>query len=540
MGRLCPPSKHALTQTMSEKNIGNLHEYSVSELSGAVKRTIEDAFGLVRVRGELGRVTRAASGHVYLDLKDEKSVISGVMWKGMAARLAIRPEQGMEVVATGRMSTFPGQSRYQLIIDTLEPAGVGALMALFEERKKKLAAEGLFAPERKRPLPFLPEVIGVVTSPSGAVIRDILHRLRERFPRHVIVWPTLVQGRGAEEKIAEAIRGFNALAPGGDIPRPDVLIVARGGGSLEDLWCFNEEIVARAAAESDIPLISAVGHETDTTLIDYAADKRAPTPTAAAEFAVPVRGELLSELLNKERRFAGAMTRLFETRRSALISASRGLGRPEDILGAATQRLDRASDGLRAGLRARLDMAMTRLARSSGRLTPGLLAAGFGARENRIGVLWSRISNNTDRIVADRRTRLGHMGERLSPGLFAGGFDYRNSRIVVAWSRISNNTDRIVADRRARLAASARMLAAVSYQSVLERGFALVRGGDGGLIRRAGDAPVGGAGEIQFADGARAIVFDGAAPTKSQKSPAKPASRKETPAPAPRQPRLFD
>ncbi|PQA87080.1 exodeoxyribonuclease VII large subunit [Hyphococcus luteus] len=484
---------------MSEKNIGNLREYTVSELSGAVKRTIEDTFGLVRVKGELGRVTRAASGHVYLDLKDEKAVISGVMWKGMAARLAIKPEQGMEVVATGRMSTFPGQSRYQLIIDSLEPAGVGALMALFEERKKKLAAEGLFAPERKRPLPFLPKVIGVVTSPSGAVIRDILHRLRERFPRHVIVWPTLVQGRGAEEKIVEAIRGFNALRPGGDIPRPDVLIVARGGGSLEDLWCFNEEMVARAAAASEIPLISAVGHETDTTLIDYASDKRAPTPTAAAEFAVPVRAELLAEVLNKERRFTGAVTRMFETRRSALVSAARGLGRPEDILGAATQRLDRASDRLRSGLRGRLDTALTALARASGRLTPGLLAAGFGQREHKIGVLWSRIETRTERIVADRGSRLQ---------------------------------------------ASARMLAAVSYESVLERGFALVRAKDGTLLRRAGDAAEGAGGEIQFADGVRAVHFDGAAPSKSPKSPAKSASQKETPKPdeagKPRQPRLFD
>ncbi|MEZ5894543.1 MAG: exodeoxyribonuclease VII large subunit [Parvularculaceae bacterium] len=473
---------------MTENKVGNLHEYSVSELSNAVKRTIEDAFGLVRVRGELGRVTRAGSGHVYLDLKDDKSVISGVMWKGMADRLAIRPEQGMEVIATGRMSTFPGQSRYQLIIDSLEPAGAGALMALLEERKKKLAAEGLFAAERKRPLPYLPQVIGVVTSPSGAVIRDILHRLRERFPRHVIVWPTLVQGRGAEEKIAEAIRGFNALPKDGDVPRPDVLIVARGGGSLEDLWCFNEEVVVRAAAASDIPLISAVGHETDTTLIDYVSDRRAPTPTAAAEFAVPVRSELLSDVLNFERRMATAASRLFETRRTSLISASRGLGRPEDLLGPSTQRLDRASDGLRAGLRARLDNALTSLARAGARLTPSLLAAGFAQRENLIAVRWTRIADRTERLVADRA---------------------------------------------ARLAASARVLSAVSYQSVLERGFALVRGADGTLIRRAAETAGVASGEIQFADGARRIAFENGTP---QKSPEKPAQKK---APA-RQGKLFD
>ncbi len=472
--------------------VGNIHEYTVSELSGAVKRTIEDTFGLVRVKGELGRVTRAGSGHVYLDLKDEKSVISGVMWKGMAARLAINPEQGMEVVATGRMSTFPGQSRYQLIIDTLEPAGVGALMALFEERKKKLAAEGLFAPERKKPLPYLPEVIGVVTSPSGAVIRDILHRLRERFPRHVIVWPTLVQGRGAEEKIAAAIEGFNKLEPGGDVPRPDVLIIARGGGSLEDLWCFNEEIVARAAAASDIPLISAVGHETDTTLIDYVADRRAPTPTAAAEIAVPVRSELLTELLNKERRFTGSAARLIETRKAALQSASRGLGRREDILGAAQQRLDRAGDGLRSGLRARLDNALTSLARASGRLTPNLLAAGFATREN---------------------------------------------KITAAWSRIADRTERTVTDRRSRLASAARVLAAVSYQNVLERGFALVRDEGGNLLRRAGETAGTAGGEIQFADGARGFRFEGAPRKPGPKKEQAKSKAKKT---APRQQRLFD
>lgn len=481
-----------MAERKTGSTVGNIHEYTVSELSGAVKRAIEDTFGLVRVRGELGRVTRAGSGHVYLDLKDDKSVISGVMWKGMAARLAINPEQGMEVVATGRMSTFPGQSRYQLIIDTLEPAGVGALMALFEERKKKLAAEGLFAPERKKPLPFLPEVIGVVTSPSGAVIRDILHRLRERFPRHVIVWPTLVQGRGADEKIAAAIEGFNRLAPGGDVPRPDVLIVARGGGSLEDLWCFNEEIVARAAAASEIPLISAVGHETDTTLIDYVADRRAPTPTAAAEMAVPVRSELLAELLNKERRFTSCAARLIDTRKAALQSASRGLGRPEDVLGAAAQRLDRAADGLRAGLRARLDNALTAVARASGRLTPNLLAASFTMRAN---------------------------------------------RVASAWSRIGDRTERIVEDRRARLSSSSRVLAAVSYQNVLERGFALVRDEAGGLLRRASEAAGAKGGEIQFADGARKFVFDGAPAVKDGKKASTKSTAKK---PAPRQPRLFD
>lgn len=471
---------------MAREQIGNVHEYTVSELSGAVKRAIEDNFGLVRVRGELGRVTRAASGHVYLDLKDEKAVLSSVMWKGMAERLTIRPEQGMEVVATGRMTTFAGQSRYQLIIDSLEPAGVGALMALFEERKKKLAAEGLFAPERKKPIPFLPDVIGVVTSPSGAVIRDILHRLRERFPRHVIVWPTLVQGRGAEEKIAAAIEGFNRLDGNSGVPRPDVLIVARGGGSLEDLWCFNEEIVARAAADSEIPLISAVGHETDTTLIDYVADRRAPTPTAAAEFAVPVRSELLSEVLNKERRMIGAAAQLMEARRAALVSAERGLGRPEDVLGAAQQLLDRKSDQLVAALRARAAHAANDLARIAGPLS--------------ITALKTR--------AADRLRETGALAKRLRPA-----------------------ARRLFDQRQDRLAASGRLLESYAYKNVLARGFALVRDGDGNLVRRAKAAPASGPGELEFSDGAAPIHF-GAAPT-GQKKPAKKATK-------PRQQTLFD
>ncbi|TAG27064.1 MAG: exodeoxyribonuclease VII large subunit, partial [Rhodobacterales bacterium] len=275
---------------------GNQPEYTVSELSGAVKRVIEGEFGLVRVRGEVGRVSRPASGHLYFDLKDDRSVIAAISWKGQVAKMQVRPEEGMEVVATGRMTTFPGQSKYQLIVDDVAPAGAGALMAMLEKRKAALGAEGLFDQGRKQLIPYLPKVIGVVTSPSGAVIRDILHRLRDRFPRHVLIWPVAVQGQACAPEVAAAIKGFNAIAPGGPIPRPDVLIVARGGGSLEDLWGFNEEIVVRAAAGSMIPLISAVGHETDTTLIDYAADLRAPTPTAAAELAVPVRLELLATL----------------------------------------------------------------------------------------------------------------------------------------------------------------------------------------------------------------------------------------------------
>src|SRR5690242_4651569 len=280
----------------------NLPEYSVSEIANALKRTVEDSFPFVRVRGEISGLKAAASGHTYFDLKDDKAVLNAIIWKQQSRLIKLRPESGLEVVCTGRITTYPGSSRYQIIVEQMELAGMGALMAMLEERKKKLAAEGLFAAERKKQLPFLPDVIGVITSPTGAVIRDIMHRLTERFPRRVILWPVAVQGERAAGEVAAAIRGFNALTAGGAVPRPDLLIVARGGGSIEDLMALNEESVVRAAAESMIPLISAVGHETDTTLIDFASDRRAPTPTAAAEIAVPVRTELLSQALNFERR----------------------------------------------------------------------------------------------------------------------------------------------------------------------------------------------------------------------------------------------
>ncbi|MBT8472782.1 MAG: exodeoxyribonuclease VII large subunit, partial [Marinicaulis sp.] len=423
---------------MPEKSIGNLNEYSVTEISTAVKKSIEENFGLVRVRGELGRISRPASGHVYVDLKDERSVLAGVMWKGVASRLSIQPEQGMEVIATGRMTTFAGQSKYQLVIDSMEPAGVGALMALLEERKKKLSAEGLFAEDRKKSLPYLPAVIGVVTSPSGAVIRDIMHRLRDRFPIHVLVWPTAVQGQGAAEKIAGAINGFNAIGEGDHVSRPDVIIVARGGGSLEDLWCFNEEIVVRAAAESVIPIISGVGHETDTTLIDYAADRRAPTPTAAAELAVPVRSEILAEIRNKERRLINQILRIREAKTALLSSAARALGRPDDILGAASQNLDRLTEELRNRMSNIVNGAALTAARASARLTPNTLLSLIERNQHAVGLAFTKIST---RVQNDNQT-----------------FEKRIDSI-------------------------GRVLRAVSYENVLARGFALVRNSQGQIVR---------------------------------------------------------
>ena len=328
----------------------NAAPLSISEISAILKRAVEDQFGFVRLRGELSGVKRAASGHLYCSLKDDKAVIDGVMWRGGAQRLAFRPEDGVEVIATGKLTTYPGRSKYQIVIESMEIAGEGALLALLEKLRARLADEGLFAPERKRALPFLPRVIGVVTSPTGAVIRDILHRLEDRFPTHVLVWPVLVQGEGAAQQVANAVRGFSAIAPGGPVPRPDLVIVARGGGSIEDLWSFNEEVVVRAVAESQIPVISAVGHETDTTLCDHAADRRAPTPTAAAEMAVPVRAELraqLDELALRKRRCALRPVTLGRERLEARVQR---LPRPDAILAAKAQKLDDLSERLRRGL----------------------------------------------------------------------------------------------------------------------------------------------------------------------------------------------
>ncbi|MEO1686725.1 MAG: exodeoxyribonuclease VII large subunit [Pseudomonadota bacterium] len=357
----------------ADETAGNLPEVSISELSSAVKRTLESGFGRVRVRGEVGRVSRPRSGHMYLDLKDDRAVLASVIWKGTVSRLSMDPTEGDEVVATGRLTTFPGQSRYQLIVEDMSLAGAGALLAKLERLKAALAAEGLFAEERKRRLPYLPETIGVVTSPSGAVIRDILHRLADRFPRRVLLWPVAVQGERCAPEVSAAIRGFDAL-PAGHPLRPDVLIVARGGGSVEDLWGFNEEAVVRAAADCTIPLISAVGHETDTTLIDFASDRRAPTPTAAAELAVPVRAELLATVGDLEQRRRRAAARLLADRGRRLRDLARALPRPEALLAERAQRLDAAALRLPRALIAFATAKRAALAQGpAGRFAPSLL-----------------------------------------------------------------------------------------------------------------------------------------------------------------------
>ena len=348
---------------------------TVSQLSAAIKRAVEDGFGRVRVRGELSGTKRAASGHFYACLKDDNALIDMVMWKGQAGRLAFRPDDGIEVIATGKLTTYPGRSKYQLVVESLEVAGEGALMLLFEKLKARLGAEGLFDRERKYDrLPFLPRTIGVVTSPTGAVIRDILHRLADRCPTHVIVWPVLVQGEGAAAQVAAAIRGFDALEPGGPIPRPDLVIVARGGGSIEDLWAFNEEVVVRAIADCRIPTISAVGHETDVTLADYAADVRAPTPTAAAEMAVPVRAELMTQLATWRGRMLGAANRHQGLAGERLTALARHLPRREALYAPQRQRLDDAGDRLDRCQRHRLAVVAERLTSRSAALRPALLA----------------------------------------------------------------------------------------------------------------------------------------------------------------------
>ncbi len=460
-----------------EDGFGNQPEFTVSELSFALKRTVEDAFGHVRVRGELGRVSRPGSGHIYLDLKDDKAVINGIIWKGVAQRLKIQPEQGLEVIVTGKLTTYPGQSKYQITIESLEPAGVGALMALLEERRKKFEAEGVFDQGRKKAIPYLPSVIGVVTSPTGAVIRDILHRISDRFPLHVLVWPVRVQGETSADEVARGIAGFNALKPGGDIPRPDLIIVARGGGSLEDLWGFNEEAVVRAAAASDIPLISAVGHETDWTLLDYVADERAPTPTAAAERAVPVRAELLAFVDDLKVRKTRGLWRVLEECKQALRASARGLPKPADLLSFARQRFDVSSSLLPRALMAGTQTFATRLTRIMSRLTPRPLEAGIRFNQERVGALNARANR--------------------SMGMF-------------------------LEKTRSKFLAEAKLLNSLSYHEVLRRGFALVRGDDGTMVRSVETAGAQQVIEIEFHDGRLTTAINKLAAHK-------PKSTKKTP-----------
>ena len=443
----------------------NLVEYSVSELAFALKRTVEEAYGLVRLRGEIsGFKGQHASGHCYFVLKDEKAAIEAVIWRSTFQRLKFKPEQGLEVIVKGRVTTYPDKSKYQIVVDDLKPAGIGALMALLEQRKRQLAAEGLFDAHRKLPLPYLPRIVGVVTSPTGAVIRDILHRLADRFPCHVLVWPVRVQGETCAIEVAAAIHGFNGLLIGASVPRPDLIIVARGGGSLEDLWGFNEEIVARAVAASTIPLISAVGHETNWTIIDLVADFRAPTPTAAAERAVPVRADLHIQVTSFGLRLGTCLRRLVEAQRILLLALARGLPRRTEILALPRQRFDGASARLGRALRANAHSHRAALARSAARLRPYLV-------------------RNAARGGRDQLTGLDRSGRRALSAL--------------------------VARSRERFHARTQLLNSLGYHNVLARGFTLVRDSEGLMLRRAAEVSAGERLDIEFADGHVSAQADG-------------------------------
>ncbi|MCF6343954.1 MAG: exodeoxyribonuclease VII large subunit [Devosiaceae bacterium] len=451
-----------------ENNATNAHEFSVSQISGAIKNIIEDEFGYVRVRGEVGRLSRPNSGHLYFDLKDEKASISAVAWKGVASKWRFQPEQGLEVIVTGRITTFAGQSKYQIIVESVEPAGIGALMALLEERRKKLLEEGLFDEGHKKPLPYLPKNIGVITSPSGAVIRDILHRLSDRFPTNVIIWPVRVQGESCASEVTTAINGFNALDENSKITKPDLIIVARGGGSVEDLWGFNEEEVVRAVFESKIPIISAIGHETDTTLIDYVADIRAPTPTAAAEIAVPVRAELVVFVEDLGSRVKSSAFRLLVNQKERLRAISFGLPKRNDLLSFSRQRLDLAIERLNGALRQTKQQKSLALAQ----IAPRLSLSAIKQRNEDLG------------------KTLNILSTRMLPAI-----------------------NRLIFDRKKSVLSFAKLLNTLSYNSILERGFALVSDKKGKLISKAINIKKGDLLNIQFADGKINAI------AKSDKSP---------------------
>jgi len=449
----------------------NLPEFSVSEIAGLLKRTVEDAFPFVRVRGEISGLKFASSGHVYFDLKDDKAVLNAIIWKQTARLLKLKPEQGLEVVCTGRITTYPGSSRYQIIVEQIELAGVGALMAMLEERKKKLAAEGLFDAAHKKPLPFLPEVVGVISSPTGAVIRDIMHRLNDRFPRRVLLWPVAVQGEKAAAEVAAAIAGFNAFGTG-RLPKPDVLIVARGGGSIEDLMAFNEEIVVRAAFASAIPLISAVGHETDTTLIDFVSDRRAPTPTAAAEMAVPLRSELLGQVADFERRTLRCFTKGMEDRSRHLSQLARVLPRADQLFAQPRQRFDNWAERLPKALR---------------------------------------------RNLQEHRRAFAEAGAQLQDRPIKSHIKLLEERTMAYARRFKQIQNSRIAESRRHIDSLGRVLEGLSYRSALDRGFALVRGEDGTIRRRAAQVTSGEGLSLTFADGGVAAVASGTpAPGKSK------------------------
>lgn len=493
-----------MSSTFAPDAQSNLTEFSVSELSGSIKRTVENAFDHVRVRGEIsGYRGPHSSGHAYFSLKDDRSRIDAVVWKGTFSRLKFRPEEGMEVIATGKVTTFPGSSKYQIVIENLEPAGAGALMALLEERRRKLAAEGLFDKERKRPLPYLPRVIGVVTSPTGAVIRDILHRITDRFPVHVVVWPVKVQGEGSGEEVAAAIRGFNAVGPDDPMPRPDILIVARGGGSLEDLWSFNDEIVVRAAAESAIPLISAVGHETDWTLIDHAADVRAPTPTGAAEMAVPVKADLDAQLANLAARLRGSASRQMDHRRQSLRALVRALPSLDQLLALPRRRFDEAAAGLGRSLERTTIAKRRTFERASAGLRLDLLTNRLALQRQALADRLLRADRCVERQILSEKGRIARIDASLKslPARLASHLQREQQHVAVLMRQADSALAHTLSRSRSVLAGQDRVLQSLSYKNVLKRGYAVVRDGSDRALTRAANIAEGSAMSIEFADG---------------------------------------
>lgn len=469
----------------------NQPEFSVSEISGAIKRVVEGNFEYVRVRGEISGLSQPKSGHIYFSLKDENAVLKAVCWKGVSASLQVKPEDGIEVIATGKITTYAGSSNYQLVIEKLELAGAGALMAMLEKRKKELAARGLFDASRKKAIPQFPQTIGVVTSPSGAVIRDILHRLRERFPCHVLLAPVKVQGQGAAEEIAAAIRAFNAMDN-----KPDVLIVARGGGSLEDLWCFNEEIVVLAVADSTIPVISAVGHETDTTLIDYAADLRAPTPTGAAEFATPIQiSDIRYQISDYHNRIQLGTTRLLENYTRNLDGLKRGLPKLDEIIGNYSQRLDDWSERLQNALPAYLEKLRNFL--NSILLRPQNLIIEINSKTSALKNLAERLQNALPVYIDKLRNRLA--SQILRPQVLLKDVETQNKQLKNICERLQNAYQNKLTTFDLQLTTTTKLFISLNYKNVLARGFAIVKTNNGKLVKTAAAAPQ--VMQIEFADG---------------------------------------
>ncbi|WP_295965625.1 exodeoxyribonuclease VII large subunit [uncultured Bartonella sp.] len=498
----------------------NAVEYTVSEISGALKRTVEDRFGHVRVRGEIsGYRGPHASGHAYFALKDDKARLEAVIWRGVMGKLKFLPEEGMEVIATGKLTTYPGSSKYQIVIDNLEPAGVGALMALLEARKKKLFAEGLFDVATKQLLPFMPKVIGVVTSPTGAVIRDIIHRISDRFPLHIIVWPVRVQGETCGAEVAAAVSGFNTLKASGPIPKPDLIIVARGGGSLEDLWGFNDEIVVRAVASSLIPVISAVGHETDWTLVDYAADVRAPTPTGAAEMAVPVKAELEASVASLYARLLGGISRQFDFRKQKLYSAVRALPSVDQLLALPRRRFDEAASRLERSLTVNTEkkrQVFNLLARG---LSPHLVTNLVNQNRQKISHMALRLEQAFIALTIGKRQKLLSVTRSFNPRLAETIMDKAKEADLFYFMRLQNAFVLIVEKQRQKVDMASRLLNSVSYEKTLERGFALVLDTEGKLVKNAREVPENGFLKIRFSDDTIDATAIGKArqPAKKQK-----------------------